>query len=246
MALTSDLTRKAAGMERYIATQFYKADSPESRILGESGLVPSEFVLAADAQRALDAEREKVKELVANQAEYEKCTDEQITALNQGCLDYEKQIATLQAQLADRDAMILQMGEQAARLAKDGIAAKAQLRQVEGDAETYRKMHAVCTMNLALANNDLTTLRQLVEALPVVDGRMDVECGACYYIRSFVAEQYGVVCGLITEQSTAMAIKALLEYRATLAAGQVSTSIIGKQVPPSQWDKNAGVRGDIS
>ena len=53
----------------------------------------------ADAQRALDAEREKVKELVANQAEYEKCTDEQITALNQGCLDYEKQIATLQAQL---------------------------------------------------------------------------------------------------------------------------------------------------
>jgi len=52
------------------------------------------------AQRALDAEREKVKELVANQAEYEKCTDEQITALNQGCLDYEKQIATLQAQLA--------------------------------------------------------------------------------------------------------------------------------------------------
>ena len=51
------------------------------------------------AQRALDAEREKVKELVANQAEYEKCTDEQITALNQGCLDYEKQIATLQAQL---------------------------------------------------------------------------------------------------------------------------------------------------
>ena len=112
--------------------------------------------------------------------------------------------------------MILQMGEQAARLAKDGIAAKAQLRQVEGDAETYRKMHAVCTMNLALANNDLTTLRQLVEALPVVDGRMDVECGACYYIRSFVAEQYGVVCGLITEQATAMAIKALLEYRATL------------------------------
>jgi len=172
----------------------------------------------AQLQAALDAEREKVKELVANQAEYEKCTDEQITALNQGCLDYEKQIATLQAQLADRDAMILQMGEQAARLAKDGIAAKAQLRQVEGDAETYRKMHAVCTMNLALANNDLTTLRQLVEALPVVDGRMDVECGACYYIRSFVAEQYGVVCGLITEQATAMAIKALLEYRAVLAA----------------------------
>ena len=59
-----------------------------------------DYVYHADAQRALDAEREKVKELVANQAEYEKCTDEQITALNQGCLDYEKQIATPQAQLA--------------------------------------------------------------------------------------------------------------------------------------------------
>ena len=72
-------------------------------------------------------------------------------------------IETLQAQLADRDAMILQMGEQAAVLAKENMAVKAQLRQVEHDAETYRKMHAVCTMNLALANNDLTTLRQLME-----------------------------------------------------------------------------------
>jgi len=102
------------------------------------GLEPNElgaWVRYADAQRALDAEREKVKELVANQAEYEKCTDEQITALNQGCLDYEKQIATLQAQLADRDAMILQMGEQAAVLAKENMAVKAQLRQVEGERD---------------------------------------------------------------------------------------------------------------
>ena len=136
-------------MERYIATQFYKADSPESRILGESGLVPSEFVLAADAQRALDAEREKVKRLST-------CgTDHSTPWWQVKCEDLEAQLATL---------------------------------------------------------------RQLVEALPVVDGRMDVECGACYYIRSFVAGQYGIVCGLMTEQSTAMAIKALLEYRATLAA----------------------------
>ena len=49
------------------------------------------------------------------------------------CEDLEAQLATLQAQLADRDAMILQMGKQAAGLAKDGIAAKAQLRQVEGE-----------------------------------------------------------------------------------------------------------------
>jgi len=41
----------------------------------------------------------------------------------------------------------------------------------------------------------------------------------------------------------------LAKARATLAAqdaGKVSTSIIGKQVPPSQWDKNAGVSGDGS
>jgi len=203
-------------MERYIATQFYKADSPESRILGESGLVPSEFVLAADAQRALDAEREKVKELVANQAEYEKCTDEQITALNQGCLDYEKQIATLQAQLAEIEQILcIESGKTTVDKVRDLhhsfkqvwnsyqsavnelFDTQAQLRQVEGERQA---------------------LRQLVEALPVVDGRMDVECGACYYIRSFVAGQYGIVCGLMTEQSTAMAIKTLLEYRATLAA----------------------------
>ena len=102
-------------MERYIATQFYKADSPESRILGESGLVPSEFVLAADAQRALDAEREKAKQLDRTLA------------------DVYQQRDGLQAQLADRDAMILQMGEQAAVLAKENMAVKAQLRQVEGE-----------------------------------------------------------------------------------------------------------------
>jgi len=280
-------------MERYIATQFYKADSPESRILGESGLVPSEFVLAADAQRALDAEREKVKELVANQAEYEKCTDEQITALNQGCLDYEKQIATLQAQLAalrhdyaqlkeaydakesgvplgpvvgaqtivNQQREINRLQAQLRHMTKERDIQKevadnqawhvrdlkAQLRQVEGE----RDAHAQdvddlidCCINDVLVTHttpggkphdpdpqirplrdkiagslvELQTLRQLVEALPVVDGRMDVECGACYYIRSFIAGQYGVVCGLITEQSTAMAIKTLLEYRAVLAA----------------------------
>ena len=42
-------------MERYVATQFYKADSPESRILRESGIAPSEFVLAADAQATIAA-----------------------------------------------------------------------------------------------------------------------------------------------------------------------------------------------
>lgn len=88
---------------------------------------------------------------------------------------------------------------------------QAQLRQVEGQSKQQAEEAVIVFAKY-------TTLRQLVEALPVVDGRMDVECGACYYIRSFIAGQYGVVCGLMTEQSTAMAIKTLLEYRATLVA----------------------------
>ena len=177
------------------------------------------------------------------------------------CEDLEAQLATLQAQLADRDAMILQMGEQAAVLAKENMAVKAQLREVEGERDHAEKMEAVQkevadnqtwhvqklkgwrdTVTLALQRpggarfedvpghikalvKEHDTLRQLVEALPVVDGRMDVECGACYYIRSFVAGQYGIVCGLMTEQSTAMAIKTLLEYRATLAAQDAGKAV---------------------
>lgn len=52
-------------MERYVATQFYKADSPESRILRESGIAPSEFVLAADAQATIAALQARVTELEA-------------------------------------------------------------------------------------------------------------------------------------------------------------------------------------
>jgi len=44
-------------------------------------------------------------------------------------------LESLQAQLVDRDAMILQMGEQAAVLAKENMAVKTQLRQVEGERD---------------------------------------------------------------------------------------------------------------
>ena len=132
--------------------------------------------------------------------------------------DAQRALDALQAQLADRDAMILQMGEQAAVLAKENMAVKAQLRQVEGQSKQQAEEAVIVFAKY-------TTLGQLVEALPVVDGRMDVECGACYYIRSFIAGQYGVVCGLITEQSTAMAIKALLEYRATQAAQDAGKAV---------------------
>ena len=195
-------------MERYSVHDEYMTPSEHGNV-----------VLYADAQRALDAEREKVKELEAELEEYRSIAEQQ------GASKAVSQLATLQAQLADRDAMILQMGKQAAGLAKDGIAAKAQLRQVEGERAKWEDIAGLrfagdhkFVKEMELLKVENTTLRQLVEALPVVDGRMDVECGACYYIRSFVAGQYGIVCGLITEPSTAMAIKTLLEYRAVLAA----------------------------
>ena len=165
----------------------------------------------ADAQRALDAEREKVKfgscEVCWNLA-WVLCRDDEPNAVPMKCANgttywrcdycwYKQQLATLQAQLRQVE------GERAKWEDIAGL-------RFAGDHKFVKEMELLKVEN--------TTLRQLVEALPVVDGRMDVECGACYYIRSFVAGQYGVVCGLITEQSTAMAIKTLLEYRAVLAA----------------------------
>ena len=69
--------------------------------------------------------------------------------------------------------------------------------------------------------HDLTTLRGLVEAF-IEAWDHDGEPNAAAY-----------------EDTVAKA-------RATLAQPNVSTSIIGKQLPPPQWDKNAEVRGDIS
>lgn len=73
----SDLTRKAVGMERYNVHDEYMTPS-------EAGNV----VLHADAQRALDAEREKVAKLEKIQA---------IDLKNNN--EYREQLATLQAQL---------------------------------------------------------------------------------------------------------------------------------------------------
>ena len=45
--------------QRYIATQFYKADSPQARMFDGTGIVPTEFVLASDHHAALAAANEK-------------------------------------------------------------------------------------------------------------------------------------------------------------------------------------------
>jgi len=99
---------------------------------------------------------------------------------------------------------------------------QAQLRQVEHDAETYRKMHTVCTMNLALANNELTTLRQLVSALPVVDVQevsvwlSPDESG--WLVSKRPAFPAGLYWAKFRTQAEADSFRALLAYRATLQA----------------------------
>ena len=141
------------------------------------------LVKYADAQRALDAERARVKELegaastpinellaelISCAGVFDVSTDYEgdrkaLETATQAVLDH---VATLQAQLADRDAMILQMGEQAAVLAKENMAVKAQLRQVEGERDDYRLMYMSLTGEtydnpLSRAHNELSTLRQL-------------------------------------------------------------------------------------
>ena len=207
----------------------------------------------ADAQRALDAEREKVKRLST-------CgTDHSTPWWQVKCEDLEAQLATLQAQLAGKDTVILQMGKQAAVLAKESMAVKAQLRQVEGERdgleqnclnnhvtteqadakvmklEGEKGMWASERIDLLTqlenAEADLTMLRQLVEVHT-----------------KQLTELTIIPIGCSREQELRWT-QSIKDLRATLAAqdaGKVSTSIIGKQVPPSQWNKNAGVSGDVS
>jgi len=206
----------------------------------------------AQLQAALDAEREKVKRLST-------CgTDHSTPWWQVKCEGLEAQLATLQAQLADRDAMILQMGEQAAVLAKENMAVKAQLREVEGERDHAKKMEAVQkevadnqtwhvqklkgwrdTVTLALQRpggarfedvpghikalvKEHDTLRQLVEALPVVDVQevsvwlSPDESG--WLVSKRPAFPAGLYWAKFRTQDEADSFRALLAYRATLAA----------------------------
>ena len=151
MAITSDLTRKAAGM-------FYDNSKELERI------TELEEQYAA-AQRALDGEREKVKELEADLA-------------------------------AEEEAV-------------------ANMEKAQAEERTW--LEQTNKINDGLID-ELSQLQALVWALPVVTGKLEVDCGACYYVRALDGKENPVVCGLMTEQTTAFAIKALLAYRATLDA----------------------------
>ena len=205
-----------------------------------------ELVRAADAQRALDAAQELSAAWAEKARQYELELEgdpqnlhgqgrtfglrSQLATL-QAQADHTRiernrlwgELADLQAQLADRDAMILQMGKQAARLAKENMAVKAQLRQVEGERDAWAEKAREYELELDGdpqnfhgkgrsfgLRGDLTTLRQLVEALPVLDMRFDsVAVGPLGWTVG------GVTFGKVTE---ANAYSALLQYRATLAA----------------------------
>jgi hypothetical protein len=171
----------------------------------------ADVITLEDHRRALDAERERLK----GQIDYSIQLQQLIESLRRDdtpspelyhhkiIVEFKRQLATLQAQLADRDAMILQMGEQAAVLAKENMAVKAQLRQVEGQSQQQAEEAVIVFAKY-------TTLRQLVEALPVLDMRFDsVAVGPLGWTVG------GVTFGKVTE---ANAYSALLQYRATLAA----------------------------
>ena len=156
--------RKGLGMDTYWAWEYGTGD--KKNVI--------ELVRAADAQRALDAEREKVKRLST-------CgTDHSTPWWQVKCEDLEAQLATLQAQLADRDAMILQMGEQAAVLAKENMAVKAQLRQVEGERNIARRRVDELEsreIDVEILKGDLATprqwLRQLIKGMKTAKGMHD-------------------------------------------------------------------------
>ena len=111
---------------------------------------------------------------------------------------------------------------------------QAQLRQVEGQSQQQAEEAVIVFAKY-------TTLRQLLEDVLHTFG----------YLRFHrVAGMDGLLYETHNKMSPERTVEACEKrIRATLAAqdaGKVSTSIIGKQVPPSQWDKNAEVRGDIS
>ena len=142
----------------------------------------------ADAQRALDAEREKVKRLST-------CgTDHSTPWWQVKCEDLEEQLAALQAQL----------------------------RQVEGERDRLKGDMKERFKTIDQLDSDLTTLRQLVAALPVVDVQevsvwlSPDESG--WLVSKRPAFPAGLYWAKFRTQDEADSFRSLLAYRATLAA----------------------------
>jgi len=193
----------------------------------------------ADAQRALDAAQEKVKQLDAMYRQQLDGRDKRIGELAESAKIWMERRNTLQAQLADRDAVILQMGEQAAVLAKENMAVKAQLRQVEGERDRLKGDMKERFKTIDQLDSDLTTLRQLVQALPVAGLPVEHARSDDFVVLQangeWMVHTYNYWAKFATEDE-ARAYIALLEYRASLPAQPVCTNHFsdGSKIFPSR------------
>ena len=204
-------------MERYNVHDEYMTPS-------EAGNV----VLYDDAQRALDAEREKVAFLEKKNANLIEASNLVLKVK----AEQDAQLATLQAQLAaakkvkaDYDRWLsggvyfttAEYEKHVADYGQQVQALQAQLRQVEGENELLKSGQRYMALE-----KERDALRQLVAALPVVDVQevsvwlSPDESG--WLVSKRPAFPAGLYWAKFRTQAEADSFRALLAYRATLAA----------------------------
>ena len=178
-------------MERYVATQFYKADSPESRILRESGIAPSEFVLAADAQATIAALQARVQEL-------EQWVQDQSTAN----LETMRHTDEMQSRALEAEQ---QLTQRTAELERVRLLSSHNERRFEMLEEKYKEL---CTLSAHIA------------ALPKVEGEITCsqQFDSAWRLQYWQVEAYGVADECLYRLSNlgeeeAKAYAALLKHR---------------------------------
>jgi DNA repair exonuclease SbcCD ATPase subunit len=192
---------------------------------------------------ALDAEREKVKELECYRALWKRRDDEltgvlaQRAALQARATELERDNAAMK-QLFDANpsALWAQLATLQAQLAAEQHRADRAVQDRRDALDVKTKEGMSCSEWLMRTATAERQVNELKAQLWQVEEALDEALGALGYpVPADTPSPGRYKCGLCEA--------------ATLAAqdvGKVSTSIIGKQVPPSQWNKNAGVSGDVS
>jgi len=159
--------------------------------------------------------------------------DSRIDALEREVEKLDDDKETLQAQVKQLDRTLADVYQQ-----RDGL--QAQLRQVEGERDEWeRKCRGLCQAHGVLliehhdVKKDLTTLRQLVAALPVVDVQevsvwlSPDESG--WLVSKRPAFPAGLYWAKFRTQAEADSFRSLLAYRATLAAQREAAQDAGKE-----------------
>lgn len=182
-------------MERYVATQFYKADSPESRILRESGIAPSEFVLAADAQATIAALQARVQELeqwVQDQSTANLETMRHTDEMQSRALEAEQQLTQHTSELEAANTLLYKKNCALGRAETSINDLQAELERVRADNKALDEWRADVTVSLQRPGGaffvdvpqhikDLVKerddLRTLLLALPKVEGAVVVSNG---------------------------------------------------------------------